>query len=154
MPAALALVLLAGCTLVGADSGPGTDQRVTSTRAIVEHVVDGDTAVVKGGVHVRLIGYDTPERDECGYDEATDLLRAAAEGREAELVNPASVQDEDTYGRLLRYVTVNGQDMGELMLRSGLAVARYDGRDGYDPHPLQDLYRELDATYPHVCGID
>ena len=30
------------------------------------------------------------------------------------------------------------------MLRNGLAVARYDGRDGYDWHPKQKKYRRLD----------
>ncbi len=163
----LAVAMLGGCTFLGDD--PAAETRVTPTRpevdtaveatvtrttTVIEHVVDGDTVVVEGGIHVRLIGCDTPERDRCGYEESTALLRTFAEGREAELVDPASVQDTDTYGRLLRYVSVDGQDMGELMLRSGLAVARYDGLDGYDPHPLQDLYRELDATYPHVCGID
>jgi endonuclease YncB( thermonuclease family) len=113
--------------------------------------VDGDTVVIGSGEHVRLIGIDTPERDECGYRPAADALRAIVEGRLVTLVNPDSVQDEDRYGRLLRYVDRSGRDAGHALLKRGLAVARYDSLDGYDHHPRQARYRVADRAVASVC---
>ncbi|WP_296667910.1 thermonuclease family protein [Demequina sp.] len=161
--APLAALLVSGCTLLGAGGASGSgegprsavhDTRLTTAAATVIYVVDGDTVVVDGDVHVRLIGYDTPERDQCGYAEATAVLRDAVEGESVALVNPASVADKDSYGRILRYVVIAGRDVGELMIESGLAVARYDGLDGYDWHVHQDRYRDLDAAHPDLCAPD
>ena len=59
------------------------------------------------------------------------------------------MQDKDKYDRLLRYVEVPfdssdddlATDVGYSLLRSELAVARYDSRDGYQWHPREHLYR-------------
>jgi hypothetical protein len=57
----------------------------------------------------------------------------------------ADVSGKDRYGRTLAYVqTKDGRDVGTVMLRQGLAIARYDGRDGYGWHPKQKKYRKLD----------
>lgn len=124
----------------------------TSLRVRVIEVVDGDTLVVGSGEHVRLIGIDAPEREACGYREASDALRTLVEGRRITLVNPDSVQDTDSYGRLLRYVDWSGQDAGYDLLRTGLAVARYDSRDGYDPHPREKRYRGTDRRVASLCS--
>lgn len=46
---------------------------------------------------------------------------------------------------------VGGRDAGLVLVRHGLAKARYDSLDGYDWHPLQDRYRAADATSRDVC---
>jgi endonuclease YncB( thermonuclease family) len=130
---------------------PSSSAATTSSQARVTQVIDGDTLVVASGAHLRLIGIDTPERDQCGYQPAADALRAMVEGRKVTLVNPASVQDEDRYGRLLRYVDLAGRDTGHDLLKRGLAVARYDSRDGYDHHPRQSKYRAADRAVASVC---
>ena len=124
----------------------------TSASARVTYVVDGDTVVIGSGEHVRLIGIDTPERDQCGYREAAEALRTLVEGRKVTLVNPKSVQDKDTHGRLLRYVERSGDDAGYDLLRTGLAVARYDSRDGLDPHPREERYHAADRRVASLCG--
>jgi endonuclease YncB( thermonuclease family) len=124
----------------------------SSVKVRVIEVVDGDTLVIGSGAHVRLIGIDTPEREQCGYREASDALRTLVEGRGITLVNPGSVQDEDSYGRLLRYVDRSGQDAAYDLLRAGLAVARYDSRDGYDPHPREKRYRAADRRVDSPCS--
>lgn len=103
--------------------------------------VDGDTIQLGNGRYVRLLGYDTPEIGQCGYDAAkakvADLLIGG--------VKLANRSGTDRYGRILAYVrTDEGWDIGTAMLRNGLAVARYDGRDGYGWHPKQRKYRRLD----------
>lgn len=119
----------------------------------VVDVVDGDTLGTSDGSRVRLIGIDTPERGQCGYEEATAALRGLTLGRAVDLV-PGARDDTDRYGRLLRYVEVDGVDANYLMIASGRAIARYDGRDGYGRHPRQDQYVAADAASPsaNTCG--
>ena len=117
------------------------------SRTVVTRVVDGDTVEIASGEHVRLIGIDTPEVGVCGFGAATARMRRMVEGRRVVLVNPDSVQDVDAYGRLLRYVDVGGEDAGLAQIRAG-ARARYDSRDGYDPHPREDRYHRAEIDHP------
>ena len=126
---------------------------VTATPAnavTVDHVVDGDTIQLASGVYVRLIGIDTPEVGECGYRAAKRQLDSWI-GSKAKLVNPASVDDLDIHGRLLRYVHASGRDTGLALIKKGLAKARYDSLDGYDWHPRQVDYRRADRANPDLC---
>jgi endonuclease YncB( thermonuclease family) len=78
---------------------------------------------------VRVIGIDTPETGQCGYAAASAAMSGLVLNKAVSLV-PGARTDRDAYGRLLRYVDVNGTDAGLTLLRRGLAVARYDSRDG------------------------
>ena len=118
--------------------------------ATVDYVVDGDTIRLRSGVYVRLIGIDTPEVGECGYRAAKRKLNQWVGGT-VRLVNPASVDNQDQYDRLLRYVHDSGRDTGLGLIRLGLAKARYDGRDGYDRHPRQATYRRADRNNRDRC---
>ncbi|MFC7504629.1 thermonuclease family protein [Nocardioides sp. CPCC 206347] len=118
---------------------------------VVTHVVDGDTVDLDNGETVRLVGIDTPERGECGYDEARDALVDLVDGKRITL--GASDEDRDRYDRLLRYVDVGKVDAGLQLIKQGLAIARYDSRDGYGRHPREDRYVKADrASPPSVCG--
>ena len=138
-------------TLFDEASQPESSAKTSSRTVRVVEVIDGDTVVIGTGQHVRLIGIDTPERDTCGYREAAEALRTLVEGHQVRLVNPESVQDEDRYGRLLRYVDRDGKDAGYDLVRVGLAVARYDSSDGYDPHPRERKYHRADRDVPSIC---
>jgi len=108
----------------------------------VVHVVDGDTLDVAGGRRVRLSGIDTPEVGECGYERASTALARLTMGHRVTLVR--SGDDRDRYGRLLRYVDVAGVDAGLRLIQRGLAIARYDSRDGYGFHPREPRYLQAD----------
>jgi len=114
----------------------------------VSHVVDGDTIDVVGPdgspSTVRLIGIDTPERNQCGFDAATQAMAALVADKDVVLTSGAR-DDIDRYGRLLRYVDVEGVDAGRAMIESGLAIARYDSRDGYGEHTREADYIAVDS---------
>ncbi|HEX5862301.1 MAG TPA: DUF2510 domain-containing protein, partial [Nocardioides sp.] len=109
---------------------------------LVTRVVDGDTLELGSGETVRLVGIDTPELGECGYDRATAALARLVSGKQVRLVR--SDEDRDHYGRLLRYVDLAGTDAGLRQIRNGLAIARYDSRDGYGFHPREPRYIAAD----------
>ena len=45
-----------------------------ASQADVIRVIDGDTVVISGDERVRLIGIDTPENGQCGFDEAKQAI--------------------------------------------------------------------------------
>jgi endonuclease YncB( thermonuclease family) len=88
-------------------------------------VVDGDTIKAPYGVTYRLLGYDTPETRHAKCDAERDL-GLAAKDRLEELLEQGEVKvlesgKEDRYGRSLASVTVNGRDVGDILIREGLA---------------------------------
>lgn len=127
-----------------AEDTPSVELVVEEPTYVVTHVVDGDTIDLDDGTTVRLVGIDTPERGECGFGPAQSALKKLVLGREVTLV--ASDEDADRYGRLLRYVEVGGLDSGLRLIRKGLAIARYDSRDGYGRHPREDRYVRADEA--------
>jgi len=88
---------------------------------LVTRVIDGDTLELASGQDVRLVGIDTPEVGECGYDKATANLAYLVAGKQVRLTR--SDEDRDRYGRLLRYVNVGDVDAGLRLIKNGLAIA-------------------------------
>lgn len=125
----------------------GFEQRAEPTY-LVTWVVDGDTLELGNGERVRLLGIDTPEVGECGYEKARDRLVALVEGERVTL-GEGDV-DRDRYDRLLRYVDLGPLDAGLRLLKDGLAIARYDSRDGYGFHPREPAYIKADRGAPNL----
>jgi endonuclease YncB( thermonuclease family) len=112
--------------------------------------VDGDTLRLGNGETVRLVGIDAPEAGECGSERATDNLSRLVLGQQVRLRGPD--QARDRYGRLLKYVDVGSRDAGLRLIKNGLAVARYDSRDGYGAHPRESFYVAAEMrTLPFSC---
>ena len=110
-------------------------ERVACTQPVVESarvvwVTDGDTITVKMGERkekVRLVGIDTPEihderqpwRDQA-YAAST-YLREQLKGRTVTLEGDTIQRDRDEYGRLLRFVFVDGRNVNLELVRLGYA---------------------------------
>ena len=112
----LIVVLLFGgeATLPPVPADTGTDMdavretdSATRATATVARVIDGDTIVLETGERVRLLGIDTPERDECYFAEAREYVAWWLD--RATVILEADGRDKDEYGRLLRYVFTNRQ---------------------------------------------
>ncbi len=96
---------------------PRFDSSVTVTR-----VIDGDTVdVCCPEARVRLLGIDSPERDEPLYDEATAFAAQFADGQSVRLEK--CVEEADRYGRLLRHIFVDETHVNREMVSAGLATA-------------------------------
>lgn len=130
------------------EAAPSVQPVAEEPTYVVTHVVDGDTIDLDNGDTVRLVGIDTPERGECGFGPAQSALKRLVLDEEVTLVE--SDEDADKYGRLLRFVEVDGLDVGLRLIRKGLAIARYDSRDGYGRHAREDRYITADEAAADV----
>ncbi len=88
-------------------------------------VVDGDTVRING-VRMRLLDIDAPEIFHPRCTRESDA-GAAAKARLAQLLAAGPMQladsgEHDRFGRPLVRISVNGQDLGQILLREGLAV--------------------------------
>jgi len=113
----LMLTLLAACS---SPPPPG--------EATVVRVVDGDTIVVRmegRDYTLRYIGIDTPETVkpntpvQCFGQEASRRNRELVEGKKVRLEK--DVSETDRFGRLLRYVYVDGRMVNAILVEEGYA---------------------------------
>lgn len=94
---------------------------------LVTRVVDGDTIEIEGGQKVRYIGIDTPETVDprkpvqCFGVEASNKNKELVEGKRVRLEK--DISETDTYGRLLRYVYVDGIFVNDYLIRQGYAYS-------------------------------
>jgi len=131
-----------------AAAGKAAAEKATAENAaVVVDVIDGDTVRLDNGEKVRLVGIDSPEAGECNSSAATRKMESLVLRKRVTLAE--SDEDRDGYGRLLRYVDVGNLDAGLEMIMSGLAIARYDSRDGYGRHPREDSYVAADKATPN-----
>ncbi len=91
----------------------------------VAKVTDGDTITLEDGRKVRYIGIDTPETKHPTKD--VQCFGQSASQRNTELVMDQEIwlekdiSETDRYGRLLRYVWLNGVLINQLLLAEGFA---------------------------------
>ncbi|MDO8452142.1 MAG: thermonuclease family protein [bacterium] len=93
----------------------------------VTRVVDGDTVVISTGETVRYIGIDTPETVKPGTPVQCFGKEASAKNKELVLGKVVTlakdVSEVDKYGRLLRYIYVDGVFINDYLIRNGFASA-------------------------------
>ncbi len=111
---------------------------------LVSKVIDGDTIKLSNGQVVRYIGIDTPETNhprkgkECFGEEAKLANKKLVEGKKVRLEK--DISETDRYGRLLRYVFVDGLFVNEYLVKQGYAHAR-----SYPPDvKYQEIFRQAE----------
>ncbi len=138
---AAALALL-GASCTGGDAGtvptggPGTSAPSSTVTTAVDTtdaaagapvelitVFDGDTLLVRldgAEEEVRLLGINTPEREECLSSEAREVTSSLVEAA------PLSIEvvgDRDQFGRLLGYAYAGGALVNRALVEGGYALA-------------------------------
>lgn len=157
------ILILAGLAwYLSTENQPPDDLARGDYHGFCTGVIDGDTLDVRGQdgteLRIRLLGVDCMEvhNEEKMAEQArsnrqsTDAVRelgerakarvrALAAGRPVSWTIPEGTPLRDPYGRVLAYVEVNGSDLGELLIREGLAELRRDR------HPRARAYRDIAA---------
>jgi micrococcal nuclease len=88
----------------------------------VLEVHDGDTIVMRIGDDehdVRLMGINTPETDECFYDEARDRARSLLEGTTVAVDEVGT----DQFDRMLAYLWIDDTLVNQTLVAEGYALA-------------------------------
>ncbi|MBI2107403.1 thermonuclease family protein [Candidatus Woesearchaeota archaeon] len=86
---------------------------------LVVEIIDGDTFEIDNGVHIRMLGINTPEINEDYYQEAKDELKKLIFNKTVLLVRDK--QDKDKYGRDLRYVYLGEMFVNPYLVENGYA---------------------------------
>lgn len=98
-------------------------------------IADAGSVIVRSGgdtFRVVLAAIDAPEVGQPGYSEAVAALKRLApdDASRVTIERDLLIGDKDTYGRLLRYLWVDGVNVNVEMVRQ--AHARYTGQSRYD----------------------
>ena len=110
----------AGC---GGGSTSVTAQLARVESGTVGHVSDGDTLRLTDGRKIRIVQIDAPELETDCYGQSARraLLRLAAPGTHVTLERDPALDATDKYRRLLRYIAVDGNDIGLALVAEGAA---------------------------------
>ncbi len=126
---ALAGLLTACASTPGSNCGPSS--------GLVERVIDGDTIVLATGEKIRYLLVDAPEttngHDDCFGSNAATFNSDLVLNKTVDLTY--DTQCTDMYGRLLAYVSVDGEDVNKLEVERGYACVLFiapDGKSRYD----------------------
>jgi endonuclease YncB( thermonuclease family) len=102
---------------------------------IVTKVIDGDTIIVEGGETIRLLGIDADEKGYSCYYHAKKELENMILNKSVRL--ECDVKDKDIYGRYLRYVFKDDENINVWMVKNGLAIARIEDAKKYEKEILE-----------------
>lgn len=91
----------------------------TRIEANVVRVIDGDTFVTDSEERIRLIGMNTPEKNEYYYSAARERLEEIILNKTIYLEKDK--KNKDRYGRLLRYVFTNDTFVNIKLIEEGYA---------------------------------
>jgi len=94
---------------------------------LVTKIIDGDTFLIEGGYSVRILGIDADERGERCYQAAKERLEELILNKKVKLEK--GLEDKDKWCRYLRYVFLDGENIGLKLVKEGLAVARFSAAD-------------------------
>jgi endonuclease YncB( thermonuclease family) len=111
---------------------PGANSRYEAT-GLCYHVVDGDTIDVEGVGRIRLVGVNTPERGEPGYQSATDFVKSMVEGKVVG-VDIDDYKHYDKYDRTLAVVYIDGLNLNQELLKRGYAEVMYIPPSEFNPY--------------------
>lgn len=107
------LIVLLVCSSSVSAAEPVKDTLITGTAS---YIVDGDTLDV-GKTRIRLWGIDTPEREEPGYLDAKEFLNSITMNATLNCL----AMYYDRWKRTVASCEIDGQDIGRIMVLSGMA---------------------------------
>ena len=97
------------------------------------YVVDGDTIDVDGVGRIRLVGVNTPERGQPGYQEAKDFVKSSCLHKTVYL-DIDNAKHYDKYGRVLAVVYVGNTNVNKELLKRGYAEIMYIPPSEFNPY--------------------
>lgn len=131
-----AIVVVLGVTLagIGAYNGAPIPEGMSGysiksdfpEEGFVSKVIDGDTVIIEGE-SVRLLGMDTDERGYPCYNAAKKRIEELLLDKKVNL--ELDGEDKDRYGRYLRFIFLDAENINLKMVEEGLAVSRFSPKN-------------------------
>jgi len=119
-------------------------------------VVDGDTVDVSFNIYgiqrVRLVGINTPEIGEDGYEEAKAFVNRTCWG-EAIKLDVDDMEQYDPYYRILAVVYVNETNLNEKMVKESYAEVMYIPPSEFDSREWEADYTPSPAIASRATNI-
>jgi micrococcal nuclease len=131
-------ILCFNCTILSGNICNATE---SFYYAMVVRIIDGDTIEVmqKGKMQrIRIWGIDTPEWDQPYATQASQFMRNLLIKREVQVLP----KEFDDYGRLVATIRVDGKNISEELIRSGLAWVH----DYYCNEQICDSWKNLQQS--------
>ena len=118
---------------------------------VVKNIVDGDTIDVSFDIYgiqrIRLVGVNTPEMGERGYEEAKEFVNKNCFG-EVITLDVDDNKQYDPYYRLLAVVYVNDTNLNEKLVREGYAEIMYIPPSEFNPYEWKADYTPSPSSKP------
>lgn len=131
----LILVLISSCTYIG-EVTLETEHPLEGPY-LVTNVIDGDTAdiIIDGKTErLRFSGVNTPETDECYYQEAKDELKRLI--LDKKIYIQQDITNRGNYGRLLRYIYLDDLLINQHLVENGFAKCYHKYKDDTSKYRL------------------
>ena len=100
----------------------------------VTRIIDGDTIEDSSGQSYRLLGINTPERNQPYYEEAKQFLLNLIENKTVSI----EFKEKDKYSRVLTYIYFQNKQVNSELLKQGLATLYVYEKD--------ENYKELEKA--------
>lgn len=129
------------------DLSISSSSEVVQADPILKRVIDGDTIELVDGRKIRYIGVDAPELAQSA-NQSSQCLAEQAKLRNQQLLTGQTLRlvadsggDQDSYGRLLRYVYAGNLFVNEQLAAEGLARVFFCSANQINCPPAQDQVR-------------
>lgn len=119
-----------------------------SNVSVVERIIDGDTIVMNDNTHIRLLGINSPEKNEFYDIEATNSLIEMIANKT--VILEYGKDRTDLYGRTLAYVILDGENINVEQVRRGFANTFIYNNDEYTS-ALNEAWNECLANGKNLC---
>ncbi len=151
--AAVAVILIVVIYIVVVRApDPLPDPPLPSDRFRVVSILDGDSAELRGGDQLRLLGIDTPEAGQPFADDASSLFRRLTADRPLRLTYNQNRRDR--YGRLLAFAYVDDTLMvNRVLVDSGLAWLYLHHDQDNTTSEFQQLLAAQQHAIDHRVGV-
>ena len=129
--------LLAGLALAAlpAEARPQAGQAPATCQVV--YVLDGDTINCEGGVTIRLLLVDVPDRGDMGEQARAYVVGLAPKGSQVRLEYDESPRDSD--GRWLAYAYLrDGTMLNKRLVESGFAYVEFSSKNRARLQELRD----------------
>ncbi|RLJ06571.1 MAG: hypothetical protein DRP12_03830 [Candidatus Aenigmatarchaeota archaeon] len=138
----LILVLLSGCF---------TAKILQPKEVRITEVIDGDTVLAETGERIRLLGINAPEKGQKFWNLCRKMLKGLLLNRTVRL--EADEEDRDRWGRLLRWVWLEGKLVNEELVRQGCAFPYIIPPNQKYAERIEKAWQECLQSRKNLCNL-